>query len=88
MPAQVRPLFFGASFVALEKKTGGVRPIAVGCSLRRLVAKIAGWRYGGASQSKATLYGVVHGAEAAVHATRTGPKVKFPMCFMCMIGVG
>ena len=59
MPAQVRPLFFGASLVALEKKTGGVRPIAVGCSLRRLVAKIAGrsdgsWRYGGASQSKAT----------------------------------
>ena len=28
--------------MALEKPGGGVRPIAVGCTLRRLVAKIAG----------------------------------------------
>ena len=37
----MRPFFFGASLVALKKKCGGVRPIAVGCTLRRLVAKIA-----------------------------------------------
>ena len=42
MPDAVRPLFFGASLVALEKTSVGVRPIAVGCSLRRLIAKIAG----------------------------------------------
>ena len=42
VPRAVRPFFFGASLVALRKKTGGVRPIAVGCTLRRLVAKIAG----------------------------------------------
>ena len=42
MPDAVHPLFFGASLVALEKMSGGVRPIAVGCSLRRLIAKIAG----------------------------------------------
>ena len=35
---QVRPFFFGASVIALNKKDGGVRPIAVGCTLRRLVA--------------------------------------------------
>ena len=40
-PVEVRPFFFGASLVALRKKCGGVRPIAVGCSLRRLVAKVA-----------------------------------------------
>ena len=35
-------LFFGASLVALKKKDGSIRPIAVGCTLRRLVAKCAG----------------------------------------------
>ena len=33
VPGMVRPLFFGASLVALKKGTGGVRPIAVGCTL-------------------------------------------------------
>ena len=28
-------------FSALEKKGGGIRPITVGCTLRRLVAKVA-----------------------------------------------
>ena len=36
------PFFFGASLTALNKKGGGVRPIAVGYTLRRLVAKLAG----------------------------------------------
>lgn len=35
-------LLFGASLIALEKKDGGVRAIAVGCTLRHLVAKCAG----------------------------------------------
>ena len=34
-----RPFFFGATLTTLNKKDGGVRPIAVGCSLRRLAAK-------------------------------------------------
>ena len=42
VPEALRPFAFGASLVALEKKSGGVRPIAVGCTLRRLVAKLAG----------------------------------------------
>ena len=37
-----RPFFFGASLVALNKKDGDTHPIAVGCTLRRLVAKCAG----------------------------------------------
>ena len=38
-PLTVCPTFFGASFIALNKKGGGVRPIAVGLSLPRLAAK-------------------------------------------------
>ena len=34
--------FFGASLIALEKTGGGVSPNAVGCALRRLVAKCTG----------------------------------------------
>ena len=40
-PASIHPSFFGASLLALEKRGGGVRPIAVGSTLRRLVAKVA-----------------------------------------------
>ena len=74
VPQEVRPFFFGASLVALRKKSGGVRPIAVGCTLRRLVAKIAGKRV---TDEMAEMlvprqlgYGVRGGAEAAVHAAR------------------
>ena len=38
----IRPLFFGANLTALRKKNGGIRPIALGGTLRRLVAKMAG----------------------------------------------
>jgi len=38
---QVSPVLFGGSLIALEKKFGGIRPIAVGYTLRRIVAKCA-----------------------------------------------
>ena len=72
VPVDVRPLFFGASLVALRKKCGGVRPIAVGCTLRRLVAKVASFLVVGDMASllspRQLGYGVQGGAEAAVHA--------------------
>jgi hypothetical protein len=34
------PYFFGGSLIALKKKDGGIRPIAVGETLRRLAAKL------------------------------------------------
>jgi len=37
----VRHAFFGASLHALKKKNGGLRPIAVGLTLRRLTSKLA-----------------------------------------------
>ena len=43
-PASIHPFFFGASLMALTKKEGGIRPIAVGCTLCRLAAKVAGFR--------------------------------------------
>ena len=41
-PTSIRRFFLGANLTALLKKQGGVRPIAVGCTLRRLAAKVAG----------------------------------------------
>ena len=40
-PASVCPVFFGARLIALEKKSGGYRHIAVGYTFRRLAAKCA-----------------------------------------------
>src|SRR5215470_689531 len=73
-PASVCPVFFGARLIALEKKSGGYRPIAVGYTLRRLAAKCANKQ----AQKKLADYfrplqlgvAVSGGCEAAVHATR------------------
>ena len=73
-PVEVRHFLFGASLVALKKKSGGVRPIAVGCTLRRLVAKVACKQV--VNEMAELLaprqlgYGVRGGSEAAVHAAR------------------
>ena len=73
-PLSIRPYFFGANLFALEKKDGGVRPIAVGCTLRRLAAKVAS---GKVLEDMAALlaprqlgFGVKGGVEAAVHCAR------------------
>ena len=73
-PPSVRGALFGANLLALLKKTGGIRPIAVGYVWRRLTAKVA-CSY--AKEASATLlaprqlgFGVQGGAEAAVRAAR------------------
>jgi hypothetical protein len=38
-PAEVQPYLAGARLIALSKKDGGVRPVAVGECFRRLVGK-------------------------------------------------
>ena len=73
-PLSVCSTFFGARLIAIDKKAGGFRPIAVGYTLRRLVAKCAN-NY---AQVKLFDYlspiqlgvGVSGGCEAAIHATR------------------
>jgi hypothetical protein len=67
----VRPFFFGATLLAFNKKDGGLRPIAVGATLRRLVAKIA-CRFGTDKclnhlKPRQLGVGVKGGAEALAH---------------------
>ena len=73
-PTSIRPFFFGANLTALLKKQGGVRPISVSCTLRRLVAKVAGSKVmeemGDLLAPQQLGFGVKGGAEAAVHALR------------------
>ena len=73
-PTFIRPYFFGANLTAISKSDGGVRPIAVGCTLRRLVAKVAGRKImeemGELLAPRQLGYGVGGGSEAAVHAAR------------------
>ena len=40
VPLSIAPFLAGASLMALEKKSGGLRPIAVGKVLRRIVGKV------------------------------------------------
>ena len=71
----VRHVFFGANLLALKKSDGGLRPIAIGSTLRRLVAKV-GCR-SVASHVQAYLapkqlgFGTKLGAEAAIHCARS-----------------
>jgi len=74
VPEVIQPVFFGASLCALNKKDGGIRPIAVGCTLRRLSAKAA------CNVLKAKMsvafyptqlgFGIPRATEAAAHAAR------------------
>jgi len=40
-PSEVAPVFFGGHLLALNKISGGIRPIAIGFTLRRLTSKCA-----------------------------------------------
>ena len=73
-PDTVIPVFFGGSLIALEKKCGGIRPIAIGYTLRRLAAKCANTHVlhtiGAKLLPEQLGLGTPGGCEAAVHATR------------------
>ncbi|KAL0852096.1 hypothetical protein ABMA28_000339 [Loxostege sticticalis] len=79
LSGSVNPLFlnfiYGANLCAFRKKDGGIRPIAVGCTFRRLAAKIC---CRAISDSLAAYFepvqlgfGVKGGCEAAIHSVRT-----------------
>ena len=73
-PSSIQPVFFGANLIALNKKEGGIRPIAVGNTLRHLASKCACPHI--LSSLEVSLaprqlgYGTPMGCEAAVHAAR------------------
>ena len=74
VPHPVAPFFFGARLLGLNKPDGGVRPIAVGCTLCRLAAKCLGnsvfEEMGSLLFPLQVGYGTRLGAEGAVHAAR------------------
>ena len=69
-----RNAFFGASLIAIKKKQGGLRPIAIGSAYRRLTGKLVATRLTNtlSHQLMPTQLGVgvPLGCEAAVHAVR------------------
>ena len=73
-PEGICDIFYGASLTALKKKDGGIRPIAVGNTLRRLASKIVSKRVGRSMEQlvrpEQVGCGTKGGAEAAVHAAR------------------
>ena len=73
-PLPVRGALFGATLLAIAKKQGGIRPIAVGYVWRRLAAKVACNHAKIACSSllapRQLGFGVSGGAEAAVRAAR------------------
>ena len=74
LPTEAREILFGGRLIALHKNDGGVRPIAVGYTLRRLAAKCANAnvikRRNEELQPIQVGVGVSGGAEAAIHALR------------------
>ena len=74
VPELVRPTLFGGALTALNKKDGGLRPIVVGNTWRRLAAKVACRHvYERCAEFLAPRqlgFGVSGGAEAAAHAAR------------------
>ena len=75
IPTIARDLLFSANLTALRKKDGGIRPIAVGNTLRRLVSKVASRPVIQALASQLAPIqlgvGVQGGCEAAAHAIRS-----------------
>ena len=71
VPFELRPYFFGPKLIAQKKPDGGLRPIAVGNTFRRLSAKCTGYhvfesrlaRY----ESRQVGVGTKRGAELASH---------------------
>jgi len=74
IPDHARKAFFSARLVALRKKDGGVRPIAIGTVYRRLVCKLVARRASAAVAEELRPVqlgvGTQLGCEAAVHAIR------------------
>lgn len=80
VPPSIVPVLFGANLFPFIKKDGGDRPIAVGCTLRRLVSGIIVHQ---SSHLKRVLQPIQHGfatkfgIEAAVHSARVSMVNSF-----------
>ena len=76
--ADIRSSSFGSILLCFKKKDGGIPPIAIGCTLRRPVAKAASRSVSPCMEEVlAPLqlgYATSKGAEAAVHNARMYPR--------------
>ena len=74
VPDTVSPFLCGARLIAANKKSGGLRPIAIGNILRRLTSKLVARAVNGRMEQLLAPHqmgvGVRGGCEAAVHAVR------------------
>ena len=74
VPFELPPYFFGAKLIALKKPDGGLRPIAIGNTFRRLSAKCAGYHVFESRQARwgnrQVGVGTKRGAELASHVFR------------------
>ena len=72
IPAAIRGVVLGATLLAFQKPGGGIRPIAIGETLRRLTSKLAARCMSDVAKSLTPQLGVgvPGGVEVAVHATR------------------
>lgn len=72
---KILSIVYGANLCALDKDDGGVRPIAVGCTLRRLTSKLACrsefGRMGNHLRPKQIGVATKGGCEATVHSVRS-----------------
>ena len=79
IPAPICPVFYGAKLFALSKPDGDVRPIAVGITLRRIVAKLCMFKLKDDCKTRLLPQqlgaGISAGGEAAIHSCRR--YVKF-----------
>ena len=73
-PREVAPILFGGRLIALEKKSGGIRPIAIGLTLRRLASKCANFfgveRLRSSFSPRQLGVGTPGGCDTAVHCAR------------------
>ena len=97
-PKDMAPIFFGGRLIALDKKSGGIRPIVIGFTLRRLVSKCANAvgvaRLAPYFHPRQLGVGTAGGCEAAIHSARrflesmpTGHvvvKLDFTNAFNCL----
>ncbi|XP_062530416.1 uncharacterized protein LOC134200792 [Bombyx mori] len=75
VPDSIADILYGANLCALMKRDGGIRPIAVGSTLRRIVSKLCCKEVlpilSGMFRPIQLGVGTKSGCEAAVHAART-----------------
>lgn len=74
VPEEIMPLLYEASLFAFGEKDGGVRPITVGFTIRRMVAKIVSNRTRHLNDMFRPIqlgFATLRGFEAAVHAVRS-----------------